>query len=126
LLVDNFAETFRFYRDALGFKTGWSEDGPYAEFQIGSDKALAIFDRKEMAAAIGEELGDRGADTFLLAIEVDDVDAWTERLRAQGIPIVAEPAERPDWSLRTVHIRDPEGNLIELYFDRMAAAGGES
>ncbi|WP_343423381.1 hypothetical protein [Candidatus Flexifilum breve] len=25
------------------------------------------------------------------------------------------PTNRPDWSMRTVHFRDPDGNLVELF-----------
>ena len=116
LLVDDFVGCFRFYRDVLGLETKFPEDPPYAEFALGGGKFLALFDRTLQAAAMGENPdGARGTDTVALIFEVDDPDAEHERLRALGVPIVAEPADRTEWGLRTVHVRDPDGNLVELF-----------
>ncbi|HVL33232.1 MAG TPA: VOC family protein [Actinomycetota bacterium] len=119
LLVEDFAECFRFYRDVMGLEPSVpDEHGPYAEFKLGGDRYLALFDRALMAEAVGTtglpawaDVQDRG----MLIFEVADPDAEAERLRGQGIPITAEPENRPLWGLRTVHLRDPDGNLIELY-----------
>lgn len=118
LLVDRFGESFRFYRDVLGLETRFSDEGPYAEFALGGDKYLALFERKLQAIAMGEDPdGARGMDTVALVFRVDDPDAEHDRLRSLGVPIVAEPADRREWGLRTLHVRDPDGNLIELYAD---------
>ncbi|MBI4728595.1 MAG: VOC family protein [Acidobacteria bacterium] len=119
VLVRDFPGCFRFYRDTLGLKTGFPGDGgPYAEFAIGGDKFLALFDRTLMAGAVGTSAlpaNSPAQDRVALVLSVADVDAEAERLRRAGAPITAPPADRPDWGLRTVHLRDPDGNLIELY-----------
>ena len=55
------------------------------------------------------------SDAVVLVLASDNVDADVERLRAIGVPVVTEPADRPDWGIRTAHFRDPSGNLIEIY-----------
>jgi catechol 2,3-dioxygenase-like lactoylglutathione lyase family enzyme len=45
-------------------------------------------------------------------LEVDDVDAEAKRLRDA---IVQEPVDQPEWGGRVVYLRDPDGNLIELF-----------
>lgn len=128
LLVDDFRGCFRFYRDVIGLETTWSEgDGPYAEFRLGGDKYLGLFARALMTDAVGTgELPPRAPaqDAFALIIQVDDVDDEAERLRGDGIALVTEPADRPDWGLRTIHLRDPDGNLVELFCPPKEAPDG--
>jgi lactoylglutathione lyase len=109
LLVDDPAEAFRFYRDELGLPPGWGAEGDaYASFAAG-DGAVAIFTRDGQAAAV--ELR-RPGDGALLVLEVDSVDEWAGRL---GDRVVAGPTDRTDWGGRVLHLRDPSGNLIELF-----------
>jgi lactoylglutathione lyase len=44
---------------------------------------------------------------------VDDVDAEHDRLRTAGVRVLAPPADRP-WGERTLHLSDPDGNVVEL------------
>jgi lactoylglutathione lyase len=44
---------------------------------------------------------------------VDDVDSEHERLRAAGVRVLAPPTDRP-WGERTLHVADPDGNVVEL------------
>ena len=46
---------------------------------------------------------------WLNHIQVDDVDETADRLR------LAAPVSRPDWGIRVAYVRDPSGNLVELY-----------
>jgi lactoylglutathione lyase len=109
LLVDDPATAYRFYRDELGLTPGWGAEGEaYASFAAG-DGAVAIFTRDGQAEAV--ELRPPG-DGALLVLEVDSVDEYVERLRDR---VVAGPTERPDWGGRVLHLRDPSGNLIELF-----------
>jgi lactoylglutathione lyase len=48
-----------------------------------------------------------------LCLAVDDLLANVERLRAAGVPILAEPTTGRDHNLQA-WIRDPDGNQIEL------------
>jgi lactoylglutathione lyase len=110
LLVDDFGAAFRFYRDELGLEPGFGaeDDPPYASFAAG-DGAVAIFERAGQGTTV--ELREAG-DSVLLVLEVDDVEAEVARLRDR---IVAGPVDRGDWGGRVAYVRDPAGNLIELF-----------
>jgi lactoylglutathione lyase len=113
LLVDDFAACFRFYRDALGLKPtfGSENEGGYADFRA-ADCSLALFERAGMKGVA--ELREAG-DGAMLVLAVDDVDGEAARLRDAGVELASEPHDQPDWGLRVVHVRDPAGNLLELY-----------
>jgi lactoylglutathione lyase len=107
LLVDDFAGAFRFYRDELGLEVGsGDESSAYASFLGGK---LAIFARAEQGNVV--ELRDAG-DSTLTVLEVDDVDAAVAQLRAR---VVGEPQDQPEWGGRVAYLRDPSGNLLELF-----------
>lgn len=37
------------------------------------------------------------------------------RLQTLGVELVALPLDHEPWEMRTVYVRDPEGNLVEFY-----------
>ena len=108
LLVDDFGAALRFYRDSLELKPTSDDSGGYASFAAG-DGSVAIFERNPQADVV--ELRPAG-DSTLLVLELDDVDAAVERLREH---LVREPVDQPDWGGRVAYLRDPSGNLIELF-----------
>lgn len=121
LLIRNFKACFKFYNDALGLPhVGGNESGPYAEFNTGTH-FLALFDRQRMAETIDntdKPIDVDCQDRVALIFEVQDVDATYNLLKKQGLKFVIKPTDRPAWGLRTSHLRDPDGNLIELYTNR--------
>ena len=56
---------------------------------------------------------DEGGDAFAYWAYMDDVDATLDVLRATGVPLVAEPEDRP-WGERVASTRDPDGKLVRL------------
>jgi lactoylglutathione lyase len=113
LLVSDMSVSYRFYKDVLGLSTTWDENPGYAEFPVGPETALAIFPRDEMEDVAGLRPAGDGA---LVVFEVEDVDEAVRSLRSRGID-VGDPRSRPDWGIRIAHLRDPDGNLIELYHE---------
>ena len=114
LLVDDLDACLRFYRDTMTFEV-LAQYGDYVEFRAG-DAILALFPRTTMAEAVGFDpiaAGDRTA----LVFHVGDVDMALADLRERGAPLAAEAQDRPEWGLRVAHLRDPDGNLIELYHE---------
>lgn len=125
LLVTRFGEMFDFYQAVLPGMLGaklmkGSPAGPYANWDVEDQAVLVLFDRATMAAVAGTaELPATAApaqDHTMFVCRVDDVDAGAELCVRHGATLVAAPTNRPDWgpTLRTAHLRDPEGNLIEL------------
>src|SRR5947209_8444076 len=105
LLVSDFPASFRFYRDVMGFRATFGEEGEsYADFDAG-DVALALFDREQWAGAVGDARSAAGpaGDAAALIFAVDDVDPEAERLQGAGVLLVTEPQDRPDWGIRTAH-----------------------
>lgn len=118
LLVDNLAACRDFYRDVLGLELTLETEGEfYAQF-IKEGVFLGLYKRQMMAAVVGTEGGDSRRveqDTVLLGFEVDDVDQATKALKARGAEFVKEPHDQAEWFMRVAHLRDPDGNLIELF-----------
>lgn len=122
LLVSDFRRSWRFYHEVLGLEpvTGHGEP-PYGEFRAASGAMVSLFDRKLMASAVGLKPGRYRPEAIgrsLLTFETDDVDRFAAMLRRRRVPIVAGLADRPVWGERTVHFRDPDGYLIEVYSPR--------
>lgn len=74
---------------------------------------LAIASSQTIGAMSPGVLEPAANRTVTLDFLVDDVDAHAEKLRAAGIPFVAEPAEMP-WGNRSL-LRDPDGNLVNFF-----------
>lgn len=119
LLVSDFEATFGFYREVVNLPTTYPRDakGPYAEFELGGDKYLGLFDRTLMLDAVGRSSNTMRSedDHAVLCISVEDVDREASRLQMLGVELEAPPLDHEPWEMRTVHIRDPEGNLVEFY-----------
>ena len=116
LLVPNYRDCFRFYRDVLGFAIEWGdEDGTYADFRTG-ETTLALFDRAVMAEVVGAGDEPRVAaprDEVTLVFGVESVDETYEGLHAD-VAFITEPHDRPGWGIRVAHFRDPAGTLVEI------------
>jgi len=126
LLVADFERTFRFYREVVGLPTTYPLDaaGPYAEFELGGEKYLGLFDRGPMLEAVGRPADTRRTsdDHAMLCVSVEDVDDEARRLQSLGVELEEPPADHEPWGMRTVYVRDPEGNLVEFYGPLSTAA----
>ncbi len=123
LLVANFSECFRFYRDVLGLLLNiGDENGPYASFSVGGAE-IALFSRDAMAEAVGTSAllsVAEAKDKAAIMIAVSDVDAAYHAVVARGGMFVNPPFDQLQWMVRYAHLRDPEGNLIELNMEMSA------
>jgi predicted enzyme related to lactoylglutathione lyase len=109
LLVGDFGAAFRFYRDELGLTVGFGDESSgYASFSTDGG-AIAIFERGDQAEVV--KLRPAG-DSTLTVLEVDDVDAEVQRLHEH---VVHSPQDQPEWGGRVAYVRDPSGNLLELF-----------
>jgi len=117
LLASDFDACFRFYRDVMGFEVAWGQEGSgYADFKTG-ETTLALFDRAEMAQQAGTAnlpANVEAQDRSMLIFEADDLDTLVEELGKRGANIVNPARDYPDWGIRAAHLRDPDGNLIEI------------
>jgi lactoylglutathione lyase len=118
LLVEKFDECFRFYRDVMNFKVSWGkEGGSYASFIIDDNTRMALFKRDEMAEAVKTTKLPNDCisqDKFALAFEVKRFDEIVGELRKLGANFITQVIEKPDWGIRTIFLRDPGGNLLQI------------
>jgi uncharacterized glyoxalase superfamily protein PhnB len=96
----------KFYTD-LGFTINWSNE-QIAELQVGSFRFLL------QKFFVAEHAGN-----FMMALQVDDADAWWEHIQSQeftkkytGIMCKA-PAMQP-WGVRVLYLSDPTGVLWHI------------
>jgi len=54
-------------------------------------------------------------EKLMVSFSVDNVDETFTALKAKGVTFISEPTDMPDWGMRTLYLRDPEENLIELF-----------
>ncbi|GHG92546.1 VOC family protein [Streptomyces lanatus] len=115
LLVGDFPACYRFYADVLGLKPqSGAMNGPYEKFSPATGAAgIALQDRAMMAEILGE-LGDAASGhRSLVVLRVDDLDGYCERITSRGATLLHGPAPMTD-RMRVAHLKDPEGNLVEL------------
>jgi catechol 2,3-dioxygenase-like lactoylglutathione lyase family enzyme len=123
LLVDDFGACARFYEAALREllrvePVKLIPEAEYANWDLAGEGVLVLMGRRRMAEAVGTTglPAPSGQDASMLVFRVDDVDAAAGTLRGLGAVQVTGPRDRPEWGpgLRTAHLRDPGGNLLEL------------
>ncbi len=92
-----------FYQEVLGLNLlvdqGWIQT-------FGSETAMSV------QVSVASE-GGSGTPVPDLSIEVDDVDAALERMKAAGFPIEYGPADEP-WGVRRFYVRDPFCKLVNV------------
>jgi lactoylglutathione lyase len=113
LFVSDLERSIRFYRDVIGLPFKFANES-YAEFRTEGAK-FALYDRGHLPELIGRHVPlDQAAwPQGEVAFFVDDPDAEHDRLRRAGVDVLAPPTNRP-WGERTLHVADPDGNVVEL------------
>jgi catechol 2,3-dioxygenase-like lactoylglutathione lyase family enzyme len=98
-----------FYRDALGLRE--VEDGV---FRLDDGGVLLLFDpaRSSQPGRPVPSHGSTGPVHVAFSVGDGELAAWRERLAEQGVEIEQEK----EWSprSRSVYVRDPAGNSVEL------------
>jgi lactoylglutathione lyase len=89
-----------FYTRTLGFtETAFDMEARWSELEHG-----------QMKIALTQGEPEEGG---VATVDVRDVKAEAERLRAAGATILTGPVDRP-WGHRTVHALDPDGHVVEF------------
>lgn len=113
LYAENLAEAARFYQEALGLEVLRGVDGRHVFFRCGSGVFL-LFDPAATERPGGEvpAHGARGAGHVAFAVDQAELAAWRERFLALGVEVEREVA----WpgGGRSLYVRDPAGNSVEL------------
>mgnify|MGYP001081733248 FL=1 len=112
LTVADLQRTIRFYTAILGME----------EITFGNNrKALAFGDQKINLHEYGNEFEPKAkkpspGSADLCFISATPVEEWQLFLKSQGVPIEEGPVQRTGAKgpIRSIYIRDPDGNLIEI------------
>ncbi len=103
IAADDVAAAKRFYHDVLGLEVmmdlGWIAT-------YGSRQQMTV------QISIASE-GGSGTPVPDLSIEVDDIGAASDAMRAAGFPIEYGPVDEL-WGVRRFYVRDPFGKLVNI------------
>jgi predicted enzyme related to lactoylglutathione lyase len=121
LEVSDHEAALAFYRDALGLEVvqdvsmedqRWLTVSPPSQPGLGIVLTTAGVGRPPEDARTIQELLAKGSLAGLV-MEVDDVDATFERIRATGAEVLQEPMDMP-YGTRDCAFRDPSGNQVRI------------
>jgi len=96
-----------FYRDIIGLTPGAGADG-FVVFGDQSVPALAIGTHSKVHG--------KASDPYrhIVGLRTDDIHGDTERFKAAGVEFIEEPNDQGG-GFWLATLKDPEGNLIQLY-----------
>ncbi|NJN75816.1 MAG: lactoylglutathione lyase [Synechococcaceae cyanobacterium RL_1_2] len=116
LRVKNLDESLAFYCNILGMKLLRQKDYPGGEFTLafvgyGDEKDHTVL---ELTYNWGVDDYDLGNAYGHIALEVDDIYAACDRIKAQGGKVVREPGPMKHGTTIIAFIEDPNGYKVEL------------
>lgn len=112
LFARNMSAMRDFYGNVLGFELQRELTPQWIEYRIGAS-LLAL---TEHGLMFNDDKTPAGALSAMLAFRVapSQVDECAAELRRQGYALVGEPIDQ-QWGHRTMFVRDPDGNVVEIY-----------
>ncbi len=116
LRVTDLARSIAFYTDVLGMTLLRQKDYPDGQFTLaflgyGAETDNTVI---ELTYNWGVHQYEQGNAYGHIAIEVDDVYAATEAMRAKGATILREPGPMKAGTTVLAFLEDPDGYRIEL------------
>lgn len=102
LYSDDVLRSICFYTEVLGFNDYWAWDEP-ATFGRVTSGDITIFFCK----------GDQGHKGTMLALNVDNVDAFYEMIKDKDVEFSGPPETKP-WSMREMLVKDPDGHILRI------------
>lgn len=115
--AEDFDEALRFYRDSLGLveEEAFTGEGDARVVILRAGRAtLELANPAQVAMIDDVEVGRRVAPHIRLAFEVDDTEAVTNKLVADGADLVAEPVETP-WRSLNSRLEGPAGIQLTIF-----------
>ena len=111
IITDDIKRLVHFY-ERLGLSAKWYTDDfaevstPVATLAIGSTRTMTLL-------AAGAAVGGQNR-SVIIEFQVADVDVVYEHLKSVVSEFVQQPTTQP-WGNRSVLVRDPDGNLVNLF-----------
>jgi catechol 2,3-dioxygenase-like lactoylglutathione lyase family enzyme len=114
LYVADLARAARFYAEELGLTPVPGLGGAGGAFRLADGGMLLLFDPDQSAAPgrVVPSHGAHGPGHVAFAVAPGELDGWVERLKRRSIEVEREIA----WPVggRSIYVRDPAGNSVEL------------
>jgi catechol 2,3-dioxygenase-like lactoylglutathione lyase family enzyme len=116
LYADDLERAAWFYHIVLGLDMPREPSELAVLLRIDPDHVLLIFDPKisDQPGRLVPSHGPRGPGHIAMRIQSEDYQSWLDQLSSHGIPIEQEQ----DWDRKdpgkSIYIRDPAGNSVEL------------
>ncbi|MEU0390168.1 VOC family protein [Streptomyces chartreusis] len=111
LITDDVPSLAAFYAAVLDAEVEGSD--PFARVTV-PGAILSFFSTQAMESMMPGSMSAAASGAFTLEFRITDVDARHERLLARSVEILKPPTTQP-WGRRSVWLRDPDGNIINLY-----------
>lgn len=102
LYSSDIEKSIHYYIDILGFENSWKWNDPPTFGGINNGDVRLFFCK--------EGQGQRGT---WFAVNVDDVDAYYETIKAKGAKVI-NPPQSFEWGMREMLIEDPDGHQIRF------------
>ncbi|MER5178217.1 VOC family protein [Streptomyces sp. NPDC002896] len=111
LLSDDVPSLAAFYAAVLDAEVQGAD--PFATVSV-PGAVLSFFSARAMESMVPGAMSTAASGNFTVEFEVTDVDERHEELRGRGVEILKPPTTQP-WGRRSVWLRDPDGNIVNLY-----------
>lgn len=108
ILVHRFPDMLTFYRDRLGLRTVYLEEGACAFLELPNGGP-------KIALYAGRDRLDDADNHWFIALDVRGIDSVVAELLGRGVSV--GPIEDVPYG-RAAKLSDPEGNVIELHEPR--------
>ncbi|MFG3529902.1 VOC family protein [Streptomyces sp. NPDC047917] len=120
VLAGDYPAVFAFYAAVLPELTGYAlahGDAASGYASWDAPEGATAFAVMQRDAFVGEvpSAPDEGGATFVVPVpDAEAMDAAVALCRQHGAVLVAPARDLPGWGLRAAHLRDPDGNLLEI------------
>ena len=98
-----------FYEGKLGLKSTGSYAGTWEEYDV-KGLTFAVWKASDMTPDYFHKLKVTGS----LAFEVKDIDAFSQKLKKEGVHFLQDPVDNGG-HCKTAYLTDPDGNIVTLH-----------
>lgn len=120
IVVSDIEGVLTFWRDALGLPLGEVSDVPSEAVRIAFLEAgeahIELLEPTSSDSGVAKYLEKRGPGMHHICLEVPNIEAAIQQLRAKGVELINEtPRERDGRKYAFIHPKSAGGVMVELY-----------
>lgn len=121
ILVDDVEKSLKFWQDGLGIQLSHFEDVPAEKSMVAflpvGDNEIELVKPTTDDSGLARYLEKRGPGMHHICLEVDDISAMLEHLKASGIQLINEVPLEGSGGKRYafIHPKSANGVMVELY-----------